>query len=77
MGKSTRDPFGSKRAMQISPVQDDEPSPITDEATTEIGDTGAASAEDSLMSQLRELYNSVADEPIPESLQTLLKRFKN
>lgn len=77
MGKSTRGPFGSKRAMRMSPDKNDAMSPITDEAITEIGDTGAVSADDPLMSQLRELYNSVADEPIPESLQLLLKRFKN
>lgn len=77
MGKSTRDPLGSKRAMQMSTDRNDATSPIADEATIEIGDTSAASADDLLMSQLRELYNSVADEPIPESLQTLLKRFKN
>jgi hypothetical protein len=40
-------------------------------------DPDTPSTPDPLIDQVRELYNSVAEEPVPASLQSLLKRLKS
>jgi hypothetical protein len=68
---STRRNGGSSPNGAVSPLQK------RDRLPAECNGADIAPADDPLLVQLRELYNSVASEPIPEALRALLQRLKS